>query len=261
MTSAKSWSALAVGSAVLLGFFLSRCHTTPKLDAPDANTDTPASASGSPAGYPARPPGKESRIAATAIKKFYPVDCNAWAALWAWAGCHDETKGFDKVLACATDSRSTAHKAQDALPAAQVSPAQSCGADIERESRSMVTLTVKYFDDLVAWVTAHRATLTGPLSTQSLHDFSSSDALGSLLTGMPHNYDEPYRGDNDVLNFGIVNHIECTKTVFRCGRDDENVCGIQKVAPSLGAACSLPSGDTTNPATWVFDRVTHERVQ
>jgi hypothetical protein len=104
----------------------------------------------------------------------------------------------------------------------------SCGATVETKARAFVDGTVAYLDDLVAWLSSRRAALTGPLRTTSIQDLNNE----KLKAGIPHDFDAKYGSGADSLSFGTLNRVECTKTVYRCGLQDDDVCWLQKVASS-----------------------------
>jgi hypothetical protein len=200
----------------------------------------------------------EAKTTAGAVRQFYPLDCAANAASWKWATCHDETKGFDQVLACATAARDEADATSARFPAAQPGPDPSCGGTIETNSRAFVELTAMYLDDLVVWLAAHRNSLAGPLKKSAFQDLDND----RLKVGMPNAWDQKYGGSDPAgVRFGWVNDIVCTKALYRCGLQDDDVCWVQKVASRLGAACDASIWDTRNPNAWLYDRATHERIQ
>jgi hypothetical protein len=216
------------------------------------------------------------------IRQFYPIDCDANAASWKWATCHDETKGFAPLLACTTAARDLAKAAAARLPAMTAPNADApCAATVEAQSRLFVTNTAMYLDDVVTWLTAHKAALVGPLRASSLHEIDDD----KLKTDMPHDYDRKYGGDaakGESLRFGQVNDISCTKALYRCGTEDDPShkltfieCGMMAAAARLGVECGTSSPyhhadgkpyclsficDLNNPRTWLYDATTHERI-
>ncbi len=187
--------------------------TEPKVDKPEAS---------------ALPASSEAKTTAAMIRQFYPLACASNAASWQWATCYDTTKGFDQVLACATTARDQARGAQARLPVGRQMADPSCGATVETKARAFVDGTVAYLDDLVAWLSSRRAALTGPLRTTSIQDLNNE----KLKAGIPHDFDAKYGSGADSLSFGTLNRVECTKTVYRCGLQDDDVCWLQKVASS-----------------------------
>jgi hypothetical protein len=226
----------------------------------------------------------EAKTTAVAIRQFYPIDCAANAAWWKWATCHDETKGFDQVLACATAARDEVKAARARLPAQPPPTDASCSAAVELKSRTLVESMTAYLGDLVPWLAAHRAKLAGPLRTSSVFHLDDE----KLTEGMPQETDEKYRGDAPMLGFGMVNDIACTNTIYRCGllnspdscqglvlTASPNCCGMRQTALRLGVECGTSSpyhrsdgkpyniasiSDLNDPTTWLYDRSTQERI-
>ncbi len=208
-----------------------------------------------------------------AIRQLFPMACAANDASWRLATCLDTAKGFDPLLACTTAARDQAKAVSAQLPPAKAYADTSCGGTVEAKSRAFVTLTVVYLDDLATWLASHRAKLVGPLRSKSFQDLDADQ-----LKGMPHEYDEKYGGDaekGESLRFGWVNDLACTKSLFRCGTEDDP-CGARAAAVRLGVDCGTSSPyhhandkpycigaicDLNNPRTWLYERSTGERIQ
>jgi hypothetical protein len=222
----------------------------------------------------------DPKTTAGTIRHFYPIDCDAHAAWYKWATCHDETKGFDALLACTTAARDQAKAAAARLPRTTTSsPDAPCAATVEAQSRVFVTNTATYLDDVTTWLTAHKTALVGPLRASSLQDIDSD----KLKADMPHDFDRKYGADaGEPLGFGWVNDIACTKALYRCGTEDDPSnkltyidCRVMAVAARLGVACGTSSPyhhadgkpyclslicDLSNPRTWLYDATTKERI-
>jgi len=134
------------------------------------------------------PTVSESKTTAAKIRQVYPIACDANAASWKWATCHDETKGFDTVLTCATAARDQAKADAARFPPAPTTPDPTCGGTVEAESRAFVTMTASYLDDMVTWLTAHKATLVGPLRASSIYQLLDDKPKA----GMPKLTDEKW---------------------------------------------------------------------
>jgi len=240
------------------------------------------SKSSEPAPAPAPTASPEPRATAATIRRFYPIACDANAASWKWDTCHDETKGFDPLLACTTAARDQAKAAAARLPPAQPTPDEtSCGGKVDANTRAFVVGTAMYLDDVVTWLTAHRATLVGRLRASPLQDLDDD----KLKAGMPHDYDSKYGSDvdaGDVLRFGWVGGMVCTKALYRCGTETDPShkltyveCGMTAAAARLGVECGTSSPyhhangkpycpamicDLNNPRTWLYDATTGERI-
>jgi hypothetical protein len=224
----------------------------------------------------------DPKTTAAKIRQFYPIDCDANAASWKWATCHDETKGFAPLLACTTAARDQAKAAAARLPTVTGANAETpCAATVEGQSRLFVTSTAMYLDDVVTWLTKHKAALVGPLRTSGLHEIDND----TLKADMPRDDDQKYGGDaakGESLRFGWVNDITCTKALYRCGTEDDPShkltyidCGIMAAAARFGVECGTSSPyhhadgkpyclsficDLNNPRTWLYDAATRERL-
>jgi hypothetical protein len=244
----------------------------------DKQTDSASAAASAPVAASSPDP----KMTGATIRQLYPIDCDANAASWKWATCHDETKGFTPLLACTTAARDQARAAAARLPAMTAPNADApCAATVEAQSRLFVANTATYLDDVVTWLTAHKAALVGPLRASSLHEIDDD----KLKADMPHDYDKKYGGDaakGESLRFGWVNDISCTKALYRCGTEDDPSheltyidCGMMAAAARLGVACGTSSPyhhadgkpyclsaicDLNNPRTWLYDARTHERI-
>jgi hypothetical protein len=229
------------------------------------------------------PPSTDPQTTAATIGHLYPLDCKAAAASWKWATCHDQTKGFDVLLACTTAARDQAKAAAAELPPfAPANPGTPCAAAVAAKSNAFVTNTATYLDDLVTWLGAHKATLVGPMRNSTIWGLSDD----KLKEGMPHEYDKKYGGDEakgESLRFGWVNDIACTKSILRCGTEEDPAhkltyieCGVQAAAIRLGVDCGTSSPfhhadgkrycpsaicDLNDPRAWLYDRATGQRVQ
>jgi hypothetical protein len=249
----------------------------------DKGTESAGAAASAAPVAPREPtPSPDPNATAGTIRQFYPVDCDASAAWWKWATCHDETKGFDALLACTKAARDQTKAAAARLPLTTTpSPDTPCAVSVEAQSRKFVTNTATYLDDVVTWLTTHKAALVGPLRASTIQDVDND----KLKADMPKDYDEKYGGDSakgESLRFGWVNDLACTKSLFRCGTEDDPShkltyieCGVHAAAVHLGVDCGTSSPyqhtngkpycvaaicDMTNPRTWLYDRSTGERI-
>ncbi|MBX3220103.1 MAG: hypothetical protein KF795_06250 [Labilithrix sp.] len=170
-------------------------------------------------------PDDAARDTADAIRALHPLACRAAAATNAWATCHDEAKGYDRVLACAKQQRDKARAAVARLPGAQ--PSSVCGRTVAAASREMVLAVGQLFDRLVPWLEKNRARITVPLATAPVAEVCAEIDCPDLPT--------EFAIEN--ASYARVSGIECTKTLFRCGVARDNICWINRVASRLGVAC------------------------
>lgn len=185
------------------------------------------------------PPDDAARDTAGAIRSAHPLACAAAAADNDWATCHDEMKGFDNVLRCAQGARTKARSALARFPA--LSPRSECGKVVATASREMVAASTKMLADLVAWLEKNRARLTAPLANQAMSDA----CIDVKCDDKPSQFD----GLHDHASYAHVSQIECTKSMFQCGRAANNECLIFKVADRLGVACDATENKLDDPLT------------
>ena len=238
----------SIGSIVLVlflgwgGYSFYSCYSA--VTAPTAAKVTPA---------PRAAADADANDAMRAIVSAYPVACAAQKAESAWAKCHDKTKGYDAVLKCARDCASIATDAATRLPARIAK--LPCGTTIEQSCAGVVTTSATFFPEVVAWLEKSKAKLSPKLSGKSLYE-ACGDAEG-LCDDEPEESSEKYQ----ALGWGNVMGVDCTKALFQCGIDKENVCWINKVADRLGASCEPAEVKTSpQPADVLYARRTGHRM-
>lgn len=183
------------------------------------------------------PPEEAAADTARAIKSLHPAACKAASNNSAWAGCHDETKGYDRVLACARRGLAKARAARAQLPKAR-SSVSVCGKAVEGAAREVVDGSAELLEKVVAWLEANRSKLAGPLATAPLSEACDTVDCSEL----------PSEFTIEKASYARVSSIECTMPLFRCGGGWENVvCRFNEVASRLGVACDPAENKTSSP--------------
>lgn len=171
----------------------------------------------------------EADDAVKALRTYYDAGQAVAAADWRWAKCHDETKGFDAVLACAKSVNDEISSIRARAPMRPMA-GSTCGHEIEDAHRAYIDGQDRFHGDVVDWLLANRAALSGPLRRAALP--AVCGAASNPCDGRPVDTSQKY-GSTHGASYARVMAVECTKRLFSCGAAD-NVCFINKAASRLG---------------------------
>lgn len=189
----------------------------------------------------------EADDAVRMLRAYYELGQAVAVADDRWAKCHDETVGFDALLACAKGVHEEVARLRAKLPPVRAASG-ACGHEVEGAHRAYIEGQERFHADVVAWLEKYRTALARPLSRAALPD-GACDAAPKACEAQPIVYAETY-GAGDGASYARVNGIECTKRLFRCGPAD-NVCFVNKVASRLGLGPEAKrSGDLSVRSTW-----------
>lgn len=172
-----------------------------------------------------------------AIREAHPFACRAASLDDRWATCHDDTKGFDAAVACVARAADDASALRASFQPGSYSSA--CGKEIAAKSSAFVVGIGGFLADVRAWMLAHRATFAPAMANRTMTDACD---VADCKT-MPSAFDPKY----EAATYAPVSQIECTKTMFRCGVSDANVCDLGKAAARLGASCDRAEDKLSDP--------------
>jgi hypothetical protein len=197
----------------------------------------------------AETPMAQAKEAVEAIRTVYNVaSVTSEQPQWTESTCFRKVTGYVKVLACA-ERVAAAERAR----AAKLQPRSSTGAcarEIDGAVRAMLRGRVAEVDAWVQRLKQHGAELTKTLASRSIADACS----GAKLFDAKHT---PACDARPSADFGAtiasVNDVACTKALFRCGLDPDNVCWIQKAADRVKTKPRVPDD-------YLYVRETGERV-
>jgi hypothetical protein len=192
----------------------------------------------------------EADDAVRMLRAYYDLGQAVAAADWRWAKCHDETVGFDALLACEKGVLAEVHGLRARMPPG-ASATSTCGHEIEDAHRFYADGQERLHSDLVAWLEKNRAALVPAMRRKALPDACS--AAAKACDSRPTDASERY-GAIHGASYARVNAIECTKRLFKCGAAD-NVCFVNKVASRLGL------GPEANRSGDLAVRSTGRRIQ
>ncbi|MGZ3442605.1 MAG: hypothetical protein ACXVDD_23955 [Polyangia bacterium] len=124
---------------------------------------------------------------------------------------------------------------------------------IDDAVQAMLRDRAAYADAWVQWLKMHAAELTSALASKSITDA----CRGQKFFDTNHTLACDARPSGDAFaakDISSVNNVACTKTLFLCGLDPDNVCWIQKAASRLE---TKPRGADDY---YLYVRATGERV-
>jgi hypothetical protein len=182
---------------------------------------------------PANPDDVDAREVARVLRAYDGIVQAINDADWKKAGCHDRTKGFDALLQCETEVRDIIVKSVSGKPQSETSTAP-CARIVELGYRKYIERQSVYHENFVRWLESNRKKLSAPMASHSLLEAcGKSDAL---CKGKPYDF------TFEAQYYDNIGKIECTKSLFVCGTNDD-VCTINKVTNRLGLGRDKPSRD------------------
>ena len=196
---------------------------------------------------PSRPPSFERADRADeeaaadvvrAMRAYYELGLAVAAADWKWATCHDETVGYDALLACERAVHAEIQVLRAKLPAA--SAASPCSREVEEVHCAYIDGQARFHADILAWLEANRATLAPAMRRKTLGN-GACDVAQKACDARPVDAAEKY-GSVYGASYARVSTVECTQRLFQCGAED-NVCHLNKVAERIGLGPDARRGD------------------